>query len=283
MTKRIMALLMAASMAMSCALLVSCGDSTTKAPEKNTPTQATSGTPSETPSETPSGTPTGTPSGTPTVTPSVTPSGTPTVTPETPTVTPETPTVTPSDTPDVPEEMPNKETRLAKPDEFVNWLNNNDEASAKGYETGLYGPTAPTGGFEIWGGHLHQCILFPTVIAPVATGVGTEDYKYSFEIYYKVYDAEGSYKAAPVNVWSIYEGEGWDNYILRVQTYSCGITDLVAKSAEEPNFYDYILCTYEIDEEGEETLVCWFSLLLEINADYEALQQQALADDAVIK
>lgn len=257
MTKRIMALLMAASMAMSCALLVSCGDSTTKAPEKNTPTQATSGTPSETPSETPSGTPTGTPSGTP--------------------------TVTPSDTPDVPEEMPNKETRLAKPDEFVNWLNNNDEASAKEYETGFYGPTAPKGGFEIWGGHFHQCILFPTVIAPVATGVGTEDYKYSFEVYYKVYDAEGSYKAAPVNVWSIYEGEGWDNYILRVQTYSCGITDLVAKSAEEPNFYDYILCTYEIDEEGEETLVCWFSLLLEINADYEALQQQALADDAVVK
>ncbi len=279
MTKRIMALLMAASMAMSCALLVSCGDSTTKAPEKNTPTQATSGTPSETPSGTPSGTPSVTPSDTPTVTPE-----TPTITPsDTPTVTPETPTVTPSDTPDIPEDMPNQEARLAKPDEFVNWLNNNDEASAKEYETGLYEPTAPTGGFEIWGDHFHQCILFPTVIAPVATGVGTEDYKYRFEVYYKVYDAEGSYKAAPVNVWSIYEGQGWDNYILRVQTYSCGITDLVAKSAEEPNFYDYILCTYEIDEEGEETLVCWFSLLLEISSEYEAVQQKALADEAVVK
>ena len=53
MTKRIMALLMAASMAVSCALLVSCGDSTTKAPEKNTPTQAESKTPSATPTETP--------------------------------------------------------------------------------------------------------------------------------------------------------------------------------------------------------------------------------------
>ena len=258
MTKRIMALLMAASMAMSCALLVSCGDSTTKAPEKNTPTQATSGTPSETPSETPSGTPTGTP-----------------------TVTPETPTVTPSDTPDVPEDMPDQETRLAKPDEFVNWLNNNDEASDKGYETSTYS-TLP-GGFEIWSNNFQQCILFPTVIAPVATGVGTEDYKYRFEIYYKLYDSEGSYKGVPVDVWSVYEGQGWDNYILRIHTYSCGITDLAAKSAEEPNFYDYILCTYEIDEEGEETLVCWFSLLLEINADYEALQQQALADDAVVK
>ena len=278
MTKRIMALLMAASMAMSCALLVSCGDSTTKAPEKNTPTQATSGTPSETPSETPSGTPTGTPSGTPTVTPE-----TPTVTPsDTPTVTPETPTVTPSDTPDVPEEMPDQETRLAKPDEFVDWLNNNDEASAKEYETGTYGDNLP-GGFEIWSNNFQQCILFPTVIAPVATGVGTEDYKYRFEIYYKLYDSEGSYKGVPVDVWSVYEGQGWDNYILRIHTYSCGITDLAAKSAEEPNFYDYILCTYEIDEEGEETLVCWFSLLLEINADYEALQQQALADDAVVK
>ena len=274
MTKRIMALLMAASMAMSCALLVSCGDSTTKAPEKNTPTQATSGTPSETPSETPSGTPTGTPSGTPTVTPSVTPSGTPTVTPETP-------TVTPSDTPDVPEEMPNKETRLAKPDEFVNWLNNNDEASAKEYETSTYSDLP--GGFEIWTNNFQQCILFPTVIAPVATGVGTEDYKYRFEIYYKLYDSEGSYKGVPVDVWSVYEGQGWDNYILRIHTYSCGITDLAAKSAEEPNFYDYILCTYEIDEEGVETLVCWFSLLLEINADYDALQQKALADDAVVK
>lgn len=278
MTKRIMALLMAASMAMSCALLVSCGDSTTKAPEKNTPTQATSGTPSETPSETPSGTPTGTPSGTPTVTPE-----TPTVTPsDTPTVTPETPTVTPSDTPDVPEEMPDQETRLAKPDEFVDWLNNNDEASAKEYETGTYGGDLP-GGFEIWSNNFQQCILFPTVIAPVATGVGTEDYKYRFEIYYKLYDSEGSYKGVPVDVWSVYEGQGWDNYILRIHTYSCGITDLAAKSAEEPNFYDYILCTYEIDEEGEETLVCWFSLLLEISADYDALQQKALADDAVVK
>ena len=278
MTKRIMALLMAASMAMSCALLVSCGDSTTKAPEKNTPTQATSGTPSETPSETPSGTPTGTPSGTPTVTPE-----TPTVTPsDTPTVTPETPTVTPSDTPDVPEEMPDQETRLAKPDEFVDWLNNNDEASAKEYETGTYGDNLP-GGFEIWSNNFQQCILFPTVIAPVATGVGTEDYKYRFEIYYKLYDSEGSYKGVPVDVWSVYEGQGWDNYILRIHTYSCGITDLAAKSAEEPNFYDYILCTYEIDEEGEETLVCWFSLLLEISADYDALQQKALADDAVVK
>ena len=267
MTKRIMALLMAASMAMSCALLVSCGDSTTKAPETNTPTQATSGTPSETPT------------GTPTVTP-----GTPTVTPsDTPTVTPETPTVTPSDTPDVPKEMPNKETRLAKPDEFVNWLNNNDEASAKEYETSLYGPTAPTGGFEIWGSNFHQCILFPTVIAPVATGVGTEDYKYRFEVYYKLYDGEDSYKAAPVDVWSIYVGDGWDNYILRVHTYSCGITDLAAKSAEESNFYDYILCTYEIDEEGEESLVCWFNLLLEISSEYEAVLQKALADDAIVK
>ena len=274
MTKRIMALLMAASMAMSCALLVSCGDSTTKAPETNTPTQATSGTPSETPT----GTPTVTPG-----TPTVTPSDTPTVTPETPTVTPETPTVTSSDTPDVPEEMPNKETRLAKPDEFVNWLNNNDEASAKEYETSLYGPTAPTGGFEIWGSNFHQCILFPTVIAPVATGVGTEDYKYRFEVYYKLYDGEDSYKAAPVDVWSIYVGDGWDNYILRVHTYSCGITDLAAKSAEEPNFYDYILCTYEIDEEGEESLVCWFNLLLEISSEYEAVLQKALADDAIVK
>ena len=93
MTKRIMALLMAASMAMSCALLVSCGDSTTKAPETNTPTQATSGTPSETPSETPTGTPTVTPG-----TPTVTPSDTPTVTPS------DTPTVTPSDTPNLEKE-----------------------------------------------------------------------------------------------------------------------------------------------------------------------------------
>lgn len=278
MTKRIMALLMAASMAMSCALLVSCGDSTTKAPEKNTPTQATSGTPSETPSETPTGAPTETPSGTPTVTPE-----TPTVTPsDTPTVTPETPTVTPSDTPDVPEEMPDQETRLAKPDEFVDWLNDNDEASAKEYETSTYSDCP--GGFEIWSNNFQQCILFPTVIAPVATGVGTEDYKYRFEIYYKLYDSEGSYKGVPVDVWSIYDGgAGWDNYILRIHTYSCGITDLAAKSAEEPNFYDYILCTYEIDEEGVETLVCWFSLLLEINADYDALQQKALADDAVVK
>ena len=272
MTKRIMALLMAASMAMSCALLVSCGDSTTKAPETNTPTQATSGTPSETPSETPTGTPTVTPSDTPTVTPS-----------DTPTVTPETPTVTPSDSPNIPEKMPDQETRLAKPDEFVNWLNNNDEASAKEYETSLYGPTASTGGFEIWGSNFHQCILFPTVIAPVATGVGTEDYKYRFEVYYKLYDGEDSYKAAPVDVWSIYVGDGWDNYILRVQTYSCGITDLAAKSAEEPNFYDYILCTYEIDEEGEESLVCWFNLLLEISSEYEAVLQKALADDAIVK
>ncbi len=271
MTKRIMALLMAASMAMSCALLVSCGDSTTKAPETNTPTQATSGTPSETPSETPTGTPTVTPSDTPTVTPS-----------DTPTVTPETPTVTPSDSPNIPEKMPDQETRLAKPDEFVNWLNNNDEASAKEYETSLYGP-ASTGGFEIWGSNFHQCILFPTVIAPVATGVGTEDYKYRFEVYYKLYDGEDSYKAAPVDVWSIYVGDGWDNYILRVHTYSCGITDLAAKSAEEPNFYDYILCTYEIDEEGEESLVCWFNLLLEISSEYEAVLQKALADDAIVK
>lgn len=275
MTKRIMALLMAASMAMSCALLVSCGDSTTKAPETNTPTQATSGTPSETPT----GAPTETPSGTPTVTPE-----TPTVTPsDTPTVTPETPTVTPSDTPDVPEEMPDQETRLAKPDEFVDWLNDNDEASAKEYETSTYGSTLP-GGFEIWSNNFQQCILFPTVIAPVATGVGTEDYKYRFEIYYKLYDSEGSYKGVPVDVWSIYDGgAGWDNYILRIHTYSCGITDLAAKSAEEPNFYDYILCAYEIDEEGEETLVCWFNLLLEISADYDALQQKALADDTVVK
>ena len=272
MTKRIMALLMAASMAMSCALLVSCGDSTTKAPETNTPTQATSGTPSETPSETPTGTPTVTPSDTPTVTPS-----------DTPTVTPETPTVTPSDSPNIPEKMPDQETRLAKPDEFVNWLNNNDEASAKEYETSLYGPTASTGGFEIWGSNFHQCILFPTVIAPVATGVGTEDYKYRFEVYYKLYDGEDSYKAAPVDVWSIYVGDGWDNYILRVHTYSCGITDLAAKSAEEPNFYDYILCTYEIDEEGEESLVCWLNLLLEISSEYEAVLQKALADDAIVK
>ena len=272
MTKRIMALLMAASMAMSCALLVSCGDSTTKAPETNTPTQATSGTPSETPSETPTGTPTVTPSDTPTVTPS-----------DTPTVTPETPTVTPSDSPNIPEKMPDQETRLAKPDEFVNWLNNNDEASAKEYETSLYGPTASTGGFEIWGSNFHQCILFPTVIAPVATGVGTEDYKYRFEVYYKLYDGEDSYKAAPVDVWSIYVGDGWDSYILRVHTYSCGITDLAAKSAEEPNFYDYILCTYEIDEEGEESLVCWFNLLLEISSEYEAVLQKALADDAIVK
>ncbi len=274
MTKRIMALLMAASMAMSCALLVSCGDSTTKAPETNTPTQATSGTPSETPTGTPTVTP-----GTPTVTP-----GTPTVTPGTPTVTPsDTPTVTPSDTPNIPEKMPDQETRLAKPDEFVNWLDKSAEASAKEYETSLYGPTAPTGGFEIWGSNFHQCILFPTVIAPVATGVGTEDYKYRFEVYYKLYDGEDSYKAAPVDVWSIYVGDGWDNYILRVHTYSCGITDLAAKSAEEPNFYDYILCTYEIDEEGEESLVCWFSLLLEISSEYEAVLQQALADDAIVK
>ena len=280
MTKRIMALLMAASMAMSCALLVSCGDSTTKAPETNTPTQATSGTPSETPSETPTGTPTVTPSDTPTVTPSDTPTVTPS---DTPTVTPETPTVTPSDSPNIPEKMPDQETRLAKPDEFVNWLNNNDEASAKEYETSLYGPTASTGGFEIWGSNFHQCILFPTVIAPVATGVGTEDYKYRFEVYYKLYDGEDSYKAAPVDVWSIYVGDGWDNYILRVHTYSCGITDLAAKSAEEPNFYDYILCTYEIDEEGEESLVCWFNLLLEISSEYEAVLQKALADDAIVK
>ncbi len=279
MTKRIMALLMAASMAMSCALLVSCGDSTTKAPEKNTPTQATSGTPSETPSETPSGTPSVTPSDTPTVTPE-----TPTVTPsDTPTVTPETPTVTPSDTPDIPEDMPNQEARLAKPDEFVNWLNNNDEASAKEYESNVYSPGTLPGGFEIWSGNFQQCILFPTVIAPVATGVGTEDYKYRFEVYYKLYDGEDSYKGVPVDVWDVYVGAGWDNYILRVHTYSCGITDLAAKSADEPNFYDYILCTYEIDEEGEESLVCWFSLLLEISSEYEAVQQKALADEAVVK
>ena len=272
MTKRIMALLMAASMAMSCALLVSCGDSTTKAPETNTPTQATSGTPSETPSETPTGTPTVTPSDTPTVTPS-----------DTPTVTPETPTVTPSDSPNIPEKMPDQETRLAKPDEFVNWLNKSAEASAKAFETDLYRPDVLPGGFEIWSGNFQQCINFPTVIAPVATGVGTEDYKYRFEIYYKLYGSEDSYKGVPVDVWDVYVGNGWDNYILRIHTYSSGITDLAAKNADEPNFYDYILCTYEIDEEGEESLVCWFDLLVEISADYDALLQKALADDAVVK
>ena len=260
MTKRIMALLMAASMAMSCALLVSCGDSTTKAPETNTPTQATSGTPSETPT------------------------GTPTVTPGTPTVTPsDTPTVTPSDTPNIPEKMPDQETRLAKPDEFVNWLNKSAEASAKAFETDLYRPDVLPGGFEIWSGNFQQCILFPTVIAPVATGVGTEDYKYRFEIYYKLYGSEDSYKGVPVDVWNVYVGDGWDSYILRIHTYSSGITDLAAKNADEPNFYDYILCTYEIDEAGEESLVCWFDLLVEISADYDALLQKALADDAVVK
>ena len=246
MTKRIMALLMAASMAMSCALLVSCGDSTTKAPETNNPTQATSGTPSETPTGTPS-------------------------------VTPATPSVTPSDTSTVPDEMPDKATRLAKPDEFVNWLDKNDTASAKEYETSLYGATSAAGGFETWGNHFHQCIMFPKVIAPVATGVGTEDYKYSFEVYYKLYDSEDSYKAVPVNVWSIYDADGWNDYILRVQTYSCGITDLAAKSAEEPNFYDYIFCAYETNEEGEETLLCWFDILLEINSNYEDELNKALA------
>ncbi len=275
MTKRIMALLMAASMAVSCALLVSCGDSTTKAPGKNTPTQAESKTPSATPTETP------------TSNASKTPATSGSTTPASGSETPATPSddTTPtsgSETP-VSETMPDKATRLAKPDEFVNWLNKNAEASAKEYETSLYGPTAATGGFETWGSHFHQCILFPTVIAPVATGVGTEDYKYSFEVYYKVYDAEGSYKAVPVNVWSIYEGQGWDNYILRVQTYSCGINDLVAKSADEPNFYDYIFCAYETNEEGEETLICWFDLLLEISSEYENALNQALADDAVVK
>ena len=233
MTKRILALVLVAVFALTSTLLVACGDTTTedKAPASS-PAQGGESSKADEPS-------------TP-VEPSIP------ATPDVPTEEP-TPTPTPSDKPEEPEKFTSA---------WVEWLvDDYGDTYPMAYQGSLYDicnydkDSMDASCWELWpytdkkvedNTHFHACICISSAEFDGFTNIGTEEYEYTWKVFYRVDGSDDDYAS--------FEGAPWgaithgDNYL-----YRFAMCDYGAKFelAEDGSTQTYHVVMVILDKEGE--------------------------------
>ena len=232
MTKRIVTLLLAVMFVLS---LAACG-TTTQAPAKI-----------ETPAETKTEVKTSEPA------------------PETSTPAPDTSTPAPDTPTPVAVEEPEFDTN-----EWVNWLIEvdgvADEPKYNGFLSGeVYGGIKHEGAedpspWEFWGPednkHFQMCYQFDRDEIDISANVGTEDYEYVWEIWYRDSEEQGEFKKIVTAPWSLYK---WDsgNIIYRIPTYNEGMNDMALAEGETTHEYEFVFIIYQGGEISVDNMVGW--------------------------
>jgi hypothetical protein len=243
MTKRVLALVLAVLFALSCTMLVACGDTKTEAPA-NTPSEGGEATPTPSQGETP------------------TPSQG-----EDPT---ETPTPEPTPTPESTEPAEKFST------EWLVWLTQEDMGDSGKYPLAFGGgvykvnynsETMTSSGWEIWpydistktpgnNAHFHLCLMINASEFDGYTGLGTDDYAYTWKTYYRVNGTDDQYQMVEGNPWGTCPIG--DNMIYRFNLMDYGMKLTLAEDGSM-NTYHMIFCIF--DEAGE--LVIWRDELID--------------------
>lgn len=250
MTKRIMALLVAAVFVLSSALLVACGGGNdnkttepTKSPAQSKPAQSTT-EPAQSTTEPAQSTPT------------------PAVSTPTPVDTP-TPPVTPS--------KPSVD-KVAKADDeqgWIKWLANaldNETAEDAGIPVAASGKayTCTHDGceegswWEIWGNpqHFHACYQFDTTEYDATANIGTDNYAFTWEIYVRLADTDNDFEKATTAPWSVYPWGGDNPYVIyRIPTYDEGIKSMCLAEDGSSQEYEVIFVVFEGDNTTDESKI----------------------------
>ena len=116
--------------------------------------------------------------------------------------------------------------------------------------------------FEVWGPvdnkHFHMTYQLDSTEIDATAKIGTEDYEYIFEIWYRDATADGDYKRVVTAPWSAYIWGGDNtNVIYRIPVYNEGMNDMRLLPGETSHDYEMILIVYHGDEISPENLVAW--------------------------
>ena len=115
--------------------------------------------------------------------------------------------------------------------------------------------------WEFWPGpgnedrRFHLCYTYEAAEVDLSANVGTEDYEWIWEIWYRPADEGGEFKKIETKPWSIYMSWG-DRRIYRIPTYNEGMNDMTLPEGEASRDYEFIFVIYK-DEVAPDNIVGW--------------------------